>query len=185
MQAWISVDIHLSCFGRTLLRYVRLMSKISRLSSVTLVHQPPYLRSQRTLNFSSIFLHRVIPYETLMPKMTTNVRRSHLHRGVNPSNSGVVKNRDFWSISCFISETIQDRATHTMVPEQELVHHLSNGTISNDLSNPNFKVTPTFGLSSSVICLPYIVFKIQRFTGWKSPLFPPFYPLSVVWRPRN
>jgi len=158
------VDIHLSCFGRTLLRYVRLMSKISRLSSVTLVHQPPYLRSQRT---------------------TTNVRRSHLNRGVNPSNSGVVKNRDFWSISCFISETIQDRATHTMVPEQELVHHLSNGTISNDLSNPNFKVTPTFGLSSSVICLPYIVFKIQRFTGWKSPLFPPFYPLSVVWRPRN
>jgi len=127
MQAWISVDIHLSCFGRTLLHYVRLMSKISRLSSVTLVHQPPYLRSQRTLNFSSIFLHRVIPYETLMPKMTTNVRRSHLNRGVNPSNSGVVKNRDFWSMLYLGNDTRQGHTyygtqTGTSTPSIEWHH---------------------------------------------------------------
>jgi len=44
-----------------------------------------------------------------------------------------MKKLRFQPISRFISKTIQDMAIVTMEYEQEFVHDLSNGAISNDL----------------------------------------------------
>jgi len=45
---------------------------------------------------------------------------------------GGYKNRDFQTISRYISETIQDTGIVTMECEYEGIHKLSNGTIFND-----------------------------------------------------
>jgi len=46
---------------------------------------------------------------------------------------GYEKNRDRFSTNFSLSEMIQDRTIVTMERKWELVCHLSNGTVSNDL----------------------------------------------------
>jgi len=62
------------------------------------------------------------------------LRRGHPNGGVECK--GVWKNHDFWSLSRFVSETMQDRAVVTIEGEQETAHKLSNGTGLNDIEWP-------------------------------------------------
>jgi len=96
----------------------------------------PFVTRRYCRNFSPSGSHTILVflYQTLLLLFC---RRAP--NGETVECTGVWKIRDFRPISCFISETIQDRAIVTM--EYENLPKLSNGTIFSSLERPLTKIS--------------------------------------------
>ena len=126
-------------FSRTLLRYVQLIARAVRLSSVTFLHQ----ERCTFLNFSAIFLHCQIAQGlgTVCIKIFGKTRRSS--RGSCKLNTRRYEKLAFFdqNISLYFENDTRCAVIVTTEAEYELVRQQSNGAICNDLQWPLIQIS--------------------------------------------